>query len=56
MANSVRVRYIDYTESGENYGTMILDGVCYSDVHFGRVILYARGNPPVVSLYCLVEA
>ena len=31
---SVRVWYIDYTESGENHGTMILDGACYSVIHF----------------------
>ena len=37
---TIRVRYIDYTESGENHGTMILDGVCYSVIHFCRVILW----------------
>ena len=29
---------------------MILDGVCYSDIHFGRVILYVWGSPPVFSV------
>ena len=43
--NHVRVQYIDYTESGENNGTMILDGVCYSVKHFGRVILYVWSSP-----------
>ena len=28
---------------------MILDGVCYSDIHFGRIILYVWRSPPVVS-------
>ena len=41
----IRVRYIDYTESGENNGTMIFDGVCYSVIHFGRVILYVWSSP-----------
>ena len=30
---------------------MILDGVCYSDIHFGRVILYVWGSPRVVSIF-----
>ena len=34
----VRVRYIGYTESGENHSSMILDGVCYPVIHFFRVI------------------
>ena len=28
-----------YTEQGENHETMMLDGVCHSAIHFGRVIL-----------------
>ena len=39
LQQSVGVRNINYTESGENHGTMVLDGVCYSAVHFGRIIL-----------------
>ena len=31
--------YIAYTEQGDNHGTMILDGVSHSAIHFGRVIL-----------------
>ena len=42
--------YIYYTESGENRGTMILDGFCYSAINSGGVILYVWGSPPVVSL------
>ena len=49
----VRVRYIDYTESGENHGTLILQGVCFSDIHFSGVILYVWGSPPVVSLFLM---
>ena len=30
---------------------MILDGICYSDIHFGRVILYVWESPPVASLF-----
>ena len=31
---------------------MILDGICYSAIYLGRVILYVVwGSPPVVSLY-----
>ena len=30
---------------------MILDGACYSDIHFGRIILYVWESPPVVSLF-----
>ena len=30
---------------------MLLDGVCYSAMHFGRIILYVWGSPPVVSLF-----
>ena len=41
----VRVRYMDYTEPGENCITMILDGVCYSVIHFCRVILYVWSSP-----------
>ena len=29
---------------------MVLDGVCYSTIHFGRVILHEWESPPVVSL------
>ena len=29
---------------------MILDEVCYSDIRFGRVMLYVLGSPRVVSL------
>ena len=29
---------------------MILDGVCYSVIHFGRVTLYVWCNPFIVSL------
>ena len=43
--------YIAYIEQRENHGTMILDGVCYSDIHVGRVILYVWGSPPVGSLF-----
>ena len=43
--------YIAYTEQRPNHGTMILDGVCYSGIHFGRVILNVWGSPPVVSLF-----
>ena len=31
--------FIAYTEQGENNGTVILDGVCYSGLQFCRVIL-----------------
>ena len=49
--NGIVVQLIDYTESsGENHRTTSLDGVCYSDIHFCRVILYVWGSPPVVSL------
>ena len=49
--NGIVVQLIDYTESsGENHRTTSLDGVCYSDIHFRRVILYVWGSPPVVSL------
>ena len=37
--------YIVYTEQGENHGTMILDGVCHSAIHFGRVILSRMVEP-----------
>ena len=30
---------------------MILDGVYYSNINFGRVILYVSGGPPVVSIF-----
>ena len=30
---------------------MILDGICYPVIHFGRVILYAWSSPFVVSLF-----
>ena len=30
---------------------MILDGICYSVIHFGRVIIYVWSSPPVVSLF-----
>ena len=30
---------------------MILDGVCYSHVYFGRVMLYVWGSPPVVIIF-----
>ena len=37
--------YIAYTEQGENYGTMILDGVYYAVIHFCRVILSRMVEP-----------
>ena len=43
--DTVRARCIDYTESGESHGTMILDGVCYSVIHFFRVILSRMVEP-----------
>ena len=43
--------YIDYTEQRENNETMIVDGVCYSDIHFSRVIPYVWGKSSVVSLF-----
>ena len=43
--------YIAYTEQREDHETMILDGVCYSDIHFGRVMLYVWGNSQVVSIF-----
>ena len=30
---------------------VVLDGVCYSDIHFGRVTLHVWGSPSVVSLF-----
>ena len=30
---------------------MILDGICYPVIHFGRVILYVWSSPPVVSIF-----
>ena len=37
--------YIAYTEQGENYGTMILDGVYYAVIHFCRIILSRMVEP-----------
>ena len=38
--------YIVYTEQRENHhGTMILDGVCHSALHFGRVMLSRMVEP-----------
>ena len=39
------IKCIVHTEQGENYGTMILDGVCHSSIHFGRVILSRMVDP-----------
>ena len=30
---------------------MILDEICYSAIHFGRITRYVWGSPPVVSLF-----
>ena len=52
------LRYIAYTEQREYHGTMILDGVCYSTLHFGRVILSRIGKPTrsqsFIDEYCLI--
>ena len=45
------LEYIAYAKQGENHGTMILDGVCYSGILFGRAIIYGRRSPPEVSLF-----
>ena len=37
--------YIAYTEQGENYGTMILDGVYYAVIHFCKVIVSRMVEP-----------
>ena len=37
--------YIAYTEQGENYGTMIIDGVYYAVIHLCRVILSRTVEP-----------
>ena len=42
---------IAYTEQGENHGTMIVDGVCYFAIHFGRVILYEWRSPLIVKSF-----
>ena len=50
--------YIAYTEQGENNGTMILDGVCHSAIHFGWVILSRMVelscSQPFIEEYCLI--
>ena len=44
-----------YTEQGENHETMILDGVCYSAIRFGRVILYVWRSPFINSIFLVLS-
>ena len=50
--------HIAHTEQRENHGTIILDGVCYSVIHFYRVILsrMVESSSSQTSLdeYCLI--
>ena len=45
LARSNLFGYIVYTEQVENHGTIILEGVCRSAIHFGRVILSRTVEP-----------